>query len=362
MDIPTTPGWHFIVSHSNRKKKPSLMYYIPLNPCFNQRIAAFDFVNTLIWSDRGDYTVRGGSNKWVWRSEEIPNFLSQLDWTIVIFSNYISKDFDELQERVEQVMRDVTKPIFFFASLANDEYKKPNIGMWHTFTSIWQKLTGKELIFDRKRSFYIGDRAGFSDAEDPMFSKGGVDVSKEELAKLNLPPETELGDDSLFAARIGLIFFLPSELPSQPLPYFPPDGNQELIIMVGQQGSGKTFWSSHISKHLDYYHLVAEETTGERVILARDKRKKLLLVKEFLKEGKNLIVDATHPSKASRKEIIAIAEKLNVPVRIFWITRPGRYYNDLRASPVHNIALCSYTKNFERPDQEEEGAEVIRLV
>lgn len=361
MDIPTTPGWHFIASNSKRQKKPSLMYYIPSNPCFDQRIAAFDFVNTLIWSDCGDYTVRGGSKKWVWRSEEIPSFLSQLDWTIVIFSNYISKNFDELQERVEQVMKEVTKPLFFFASLANDEYKKPNIGMWHTFTAIWQKLTGKELIFDQDKSFYIGDRAGFSDADDPMFRKGGVDVSQEELIKLNLPPETELGDDSLFALRIGLNFFLPSELPSQPSPDFPSEDEQELIIMVGQQGSGKTYWSRRISTELGYYHLVSEETSGERVVLAQDKRKKLHLIEELLQQGKSLIVDATHPTYKSRKEIISIAQKVNVPVRIFWLSRPGRYYNDLRASPVPEVALRYYTKSFERPKQEE-GAEVVRLV
>jgi len=369
MAFPVTPGWHLIENQVRRKKVPTLLYYIPKNPTLSTKIAAFDFVNTLIWSDRGDYTVRGVEN-WVWRSETLPSFLSKLledpdPWTVVIFSNYISKNLEELQSRVERVEKDVQvyspdKGLFFFASLTKDHNQKPNTGMWEAFTEIWHQLTGKELS-PHPDSFYIGDRAGDLGAEDPMFRKGGVDVSREELEELGYPEGTSFGDDSLFAARIGLNFLLPSELPSQPEPDFPPEGSQKMIIMVGQQGSGKTTWATSLSESLGYTLVASEPTPGRKTLVINDKKGRLRIIEKLLREGESLIIDATHPSRASRAELINLAKKYNVPVRIFWISRPGRPYNELRPKPVQEVALRTYTKNFERPSIDE-GAEVVRIV
>ena len=354
MSVVTTPGWHF---QNDEKKKPTLMYYIPKNPILTHKIAGFDFVNTLIWSDRGDYTVRGAEN-WVWRSETLPEFISELmtdeePWTVAIFSNYISKNFEELQYRVETVQKDIqAHDVFFFASLMSDYNQKPRIGMWKAFVNIWESLSGETLIPD-KNSFYIGDRAGDPSAEDPMFRKGKVELDKYDSILLQPP----LGDDSLFAARIGLNFVLPSDLPGQPEPTFPQE--QELIIMVGQQGSGKTTWALRIVQEHTYALVASEETPSAYVV--KDKKRRFRMIEQLLEGGESVIVDATHPSRASRQELIMLAQKYNVPVRIFWVSRPGRPYNETREKPVSEIALRIYTKNFERPSKDE-GVKVVRLV
>lgn len=374
MEVDISAGWHFIEDVEGKKKRPVVMYYIPEDPILSKKIAGFDLVNTLIWTDRGDYTVRGAEN-WVWRSEEIPGFLCNLmkldenneQWTIVVFSNYITKGFDELQSRVEQMFGDVQEicgePVtfFFFASLGSQHYDKPSAWMWTLFKGIWEDLADEPLVPD-PNSFFMGDRAGgFVESDDPMFKKGGVEVSDDELAIYKLAPGTPVGDDSLFALRAGLNFLLPSELPPQAEPDFPAEGQQEMIIMVGQQGSGKTTWAVSIAENLDYTLIASEPVPSEKAIVIKDKKRRYRMIEQLLQQGDSLIIDATHPTRASRAELIQLAQKYNVPVRLFWVSRPGRLYNELREKPVSEIALRTYTKNFERPSSDE-GAEVVRLV
>lgn len=365
----TVSGWHFLRSKVGRKTVLNVMYYLPSNyKQLSHHVAAFDLVNTLIWPSNGDYTIRG-VDKWVWRSEKIPEFLCKLyndGWTIVIFSNYISKHVEELSERIKMMFADVERscgqPIdfFFFASLVSDAYQKPNLGMWKLFSQIWEQLEGKPLV-PNENSFYVGDRAGDPNAEDPMFRKGEVEVAAEELIELGLTEGTHVGDDSLFAARAGLVFFTPAELPEQPEPDFPPEGVEEIIIMVGQQGSGKTSWAIQIAKSLGYTLVTNENVPFEEALIMKDKKRRLQLINRLLAQGNSVIVDATHPSQASRKEILDLAKARKVPARIFWVSRPGRYYNQLRDKPVPEIALRTYTKHFEIPTPEE-GAEVVRVV
>lgn len=108
--------------------------------------------------------------------------------------------------------------------------------------------------------------------------------------------------------------------------------------------------------------MVASESVDiPNVIVAKDKSRRLRLIDTLLQEGQRIVVDATHSTRNSRAELIRLAHKYNYPVRIFWLSRPGRYYNDLRERPTPEVALRTYTKYFEMPTPEE-GVEIVRLV
>lgn len=300
-------------------KNDNVICHIPRRPVYTRKIAGFDLVHTLIWSSRGDYIPR---EDWVWTSEALPNFLKQLSetgWMIVVFSN--ARKDEGLVKRVKEMFEDVGE-FFFFASLSN-EYHKPNRAMWDLFVTHWEKC-GNSFILD-PNSFFIGDR-GDLESEDPMFRKGL--------------------EDAHFAEKIGLNFLLPSELPSCYEPDFPE--TQELIITIGQQGSGKTTYVRNISKTYPSYQCIHNDEIP--------KGKRLRVITDILKSGMSVIVDGTYPSNASREPIIELAEEHNVPVRFFWFSRPGRYWNSEREKPIPEVALRRYTKEFEYPE-----GEVVRI-
>lgn len=311
------------------RNKPSVLEYIPSRVIFpiavSNKIAAFDLVNTLIWSDRGHRVPQG--DMWVWRDEGLPALLAKLikdQWTVVIFSNYVSTGLDEFKARLEQIFKDVGSDFFVFASLVSDEYKKPNTGMWKLFES----YLGNQV--PDPDSFYVGDRAGDLTQEDPMFWVGG--------------------DDKEFANNIGLNFYLPIDLPL-PVPTYQL-AIPSIIIMVGQPGSGKSTWAKWFADQNNF-----ELISGD---IIKSPAKRVQLAADYLDQQRGVIIDATSPTLNSRRPYIELAENKGIPAIIAWATRPGWYYNKERAKPVPDVALYTYSKNFERPTTAE-GADIIRV-
>ncbi|AYV86190.1 MAG: PNK3P-domain-containing protein [Solumvirus sp.] len=284
---------------------------------FNGKIFGTDLVGTLIQAKNGDSMPRSLED-WVWCSDKIPEFLNQKHkegFTIAIFSNYQrvanNAGFKEsLKARVEKMLESLSFDPFFFASLStakNDKFCKPNIGMFDLM-----KDTG--IPIDLKQSSYTGDRFD-------------VKVMK--------------GADILFANNIKVPFYKPSEIyPQQP--WYTPSGKQELLIMVGNQGSGK---STNAKRY---------EEKGYSII-ARNGKKHTNEIVNLLKSGKSVIFDATNPSKENRAELITLATQNGAVPIILWCSRDGRYDNELRTGKdkVPKIVYSRYQSSFEEPSSTE---------
>jgi predicted kinase len=92
---------------------------------------------------------------------------------------------------------------------------------------------------------------------------------------------------------------------------------QELVVMVGFQGAGKSTW---VATHLAGTHAVVSKDHWPRA--RRREARQQRVVAQLLAEGHSVVVDNTSPSVAERAPLIAAAREAGVPVRAVWVDTP----------------------------------------
>lgn len=149
-------------------------------------------------------------------------------------------------------------------------------------------------------------------------------------------------------------FLTPDQLFGHYIPE--PRDYQELVVMVGMPGSGK----STISKYfLEKGNYVNAETD---LMPNWDRKLAIELADLSLKDGFSVIANANNPSRENRNDFIRLAKKYKVPIRILWFVRNGRPFNEVRGKiypklpttfvqkkPVPQSAFTRYVENFEEP-------------
>jgi hypothetical protein len=123
-----------------------------------------------------------------------------------------------------------------------------------------------------------------------------------------------------------------------------------LIILMGQQGSGKSTVAFEYRRI--GYNVVTEV---EALSLFRG-----IGVDRFIDDLKSIkeskikgvVIDATNPSKVYRDFYARLAKGAGVESTIGWLTRPGWRWNNKRQIPITQVALTIYTHKFEAPTHE----------
>jgi predicted kinase len=92
---------------------------------------------------------------------------------------------------------------------------------------------------------------------------------------------------------------------------------QELVVLVGLQGSGKTTW---VGEHLAGTHVVVSKDHWPRARHREARQRRV--VAELLAAGRSVVVDNTNPSVEERAPLIAAAREAGVPVRCVWLDTP----------------------------------------
>ncbi len=287
-----------------------------------EKVAAFDYDHTLVKPKSG-VTFSKNVNDWVWLRDNVPNVLKKLyydGYSILVFTNQ-SKQFKLNQ--IRNVLEELDLPIRVFIGISKTA-QKPNTFMWNKFL---EKCENVEI-----KGMYVGDALGrvgdWSDSDKIFGELCGLEI---------VCPEKMFP----FNERISKSLTLSEE--------------QELIMMMGYPGSGKTTYA--LEKIPDSY------TKLHGDILKTDAKKKKAL-KLALENGESVVLDATHPSIEKRKAFVNIAKEFNVPVRLVHVTTSfdeSKSRNANRETKLPPIVLYVYRKKYEEPSISEGFSEIINI-
>ena len=327
-----------------------------------KKVIAFDLDHTLV-KPKGKTVFPKNKDDWKFLRTDIPENLQNRvkdGYVIVIFTNQASSKFnkDEFIEKIEKISKKLKVPLICYVSTDYDIFRKPAPGMWYSFIEEYGPF--KESMY--KESMYIGDAAG----REKDFSDS----------------------DYKFALNIGILFQTPEEYfngekdedyekeyskSEHPITKYSlkkgskknvkltASSEQEIIIMVGPPASGKSTTAS--KKIFKDYEIISQDDLGT-------KAKVLKAIDKSLKSGKSVIVDRKNEYVDSRKDIYKLADKYDIPIRIFFFNYPkelvehlDRYRYIKTGKKIPKIVYNKYyseKKGLEKPSKEE--SEMIKTI
>lgn len=296
---------------------------------FRQKMAAFDYDHTLV-RPKNNRTFSKDLDDWEWINpivkETIQSYYKK-GYAIVIFTNQ-NKRRESIKFKIEQIkmvlnLFEVPYKAFI---MMDKSIKKP---------SDWAFLQyNKNEKVNKKQSFFVGDALGrINDWSD---------------------------SDKKFAQNCDLPFYSPEEIflskSVEPIK-LNPISNQELVIMVGYPGSGKTTFVQNNFISLSNYKILHGDD------LKTEAKIKSSLITN-LELGKSVLIDATNPSKEKRRIFINIAKERNIPVRIIELSTSfddSLNQNNQRENIVPKIAFYVFRKKYEKPSLDEGVNTIVEI-
>ena len=237
--------------------------------------------------------------------------LAGKNYTIVIFTNQKNKRETALS-KLNLVLNTLNLSVIIVVSFGEDEYRKPEVGMWKLLKDTFENI---------EYGFYVGDAAG--------------------------RPGDFADTDKAFAANCGIPFYTPEQFfishnSNSIAKNLQIKTNKTLIVHVGMPGSGKT----------TFYHTYLKETfkhINNDTIPNSSHTKCLKLAKQYMQTGLNICLDNTNPTLDKRREFYKLAADFGYSVITIYFTRNGVDFNKLRPKPVPTIAYSMYFKNLVEP-------------
>lgn len=293
---------------------------LPIVKGAETKLFLIDVDGTLITSKTGRRWATN-ANDWIFLgSPRILNRLKTEGWTVALITNQsewkLSPDPEAKIASVLAALQTANgwRPWCLVATATRKEkdtvYRKPARGLYDVLVTHLEGPVGTVHM--------CGDAVSISDP---------------------FPPYRWSDSDAAFAAAIGASFIRPTELfiPSPPVV---PSSSQELMLLMGPPGSGKSTTGRMLAA-AGYIH-VEQDTVGTKAAVARAAR-------DALATGKSVVIDATHGSDVNREPYIKLANEKGIPLRIAWHIRDGRPFNALREKPVPEVAYAVYSKHFVAP-------------
>lgn len=273
-------------------------YYSNIIPRNTYSVSGFDLDHTII-KPKSKTVFPKDKNDWTLLNDKIKEKLNQISKEnnlIIIFtnqknlakSNMTNQDFID---KINNIHTHINIDFILIASLNDDIYRKPRIGMW---TFIEKHLNIK---LNKEDSFYVGDMIGRKTDKLDTDLKFALNLQ----IKCLTPEEYFLNDKTPYETK--LTGYLLNNTTEQQIINIEPQNNL-MIIISGYPGSGKSFLANQ---------LLLNKSTNNFIFLSRDlfgtKFNKLLV--STLKSSKPVIIEGLYPTNEKRHELKDLATQYN---------------------------------------------------
>ncbi len=348
--------YNFIINHENE-----YIYTFPQKEFKINKVAFFDLDYTLIKPKSGRKFPKD-KDDYIYMFENVINILNKYindKYMIFILSNQYGLLKDKNKQKLTDMIYKLNhifknienkNSICIFLACGENYYRKPHSGAFDLYETFY------ETKINKKNSFFCGDALGRKDdfsASDYYFALN-CDLKC-------YSPETIFENDGSKKIEYNMNVkrkFLEEVISNKSKKNFENliaeinhiEG-QKLIMMSGSPASGKTTFTSYMCTHFNY---ICCESDVLKSKLEKN-------VENGLKNGKNIIVDATNATKTHRQKYIDLAKKVNKNIKIICVYIP--YHEELinhlqhyriekshgLISPLPEIALRVYKSKYQNP-------------
>lgn len=335
------------------------------------KIAAFDLDTTLIWT-KSENRFAKNKNDWKLKYDTTKKLIEKYHkkgYKIVILSNQGGMPGKKNEQRrkdwkfkVSNVVKELNVPVVAFGCFTKDKFRKPCTGIWNDY-----------IKSTNKHSFYCGDAAG---------------RQKKVYKNKNVPPRDQnikdhADTDYKFALNLGIKFYTPKEFfldihdkKNMTITYtnyvadamgsdgefenelyedFKPSKKQEMIIMCGYPGSGKSYYVKNYIEPKGYVRINRDTL--------KTKAKCLKKCREEIAAGNSVVIDNTNPDEKSRNDYLVIAKKDKIKTRAIVfetdinLSKHNAQYRCVQSNgdikPISSIVYNIFKKKYTIPSKEE---------
>lgn len=335
----------------------------------SEKIAAYDMDNTLIKTVSGNVFPKS-IDDWQLNINDIPKKLKKLfenGFKIVVFTNQAGIEnkkmtADNVRKKIAMIQQRIEVPMQFFIATGSTIYRKPRTAMW----KLLEERFNDGIKIDISASFYCGDAAGRP--ENKVLKKKRDHSSADRLFAMNLNLNFFTPEEHFQRANNSLWTrpdFNPKALSETTALLEPPGAQlklpeQELIILVGYPGSGKSYFCKH---HLKGYEIINRDSLNSM-------QKCVTSIEACLQKGKSCVVDNTNPDQGSRRKFVDIAKNMGIKVRCFQMNTSyhhSRHNNlfreltDTTHQKISEVVFNSYKLKFAEPKLTEGFSEIVKV-